>query len=113
MYGPTAVCNADLLMKACSVSIAIFILATKANAELSYLESGIGIEFGGCDYEKIINLRSGYAWECSEYGYAYHYGTMTVIQVNRRAKLCVGDLEEALENYPNDDCYDGTLYRWQ
>lgn len=74
------------------------------------MESGFGITFEGCDYEKIVNLKNGYAWQCSEYGYTYHYGQMTVLQVNGSAKLCVGDVEEAIENYPNDDCYDGRLY---
>mgnify|MGYP001279914786 CR=1 FL=1 len=89
------------------------LIASTANADIRYLESGIGITFEGCDYDKIINLKNGYVWECSEYGYVYHYGTLTVLEVNGISKLCVGDIEEAIEEYPNGDCYDGNLYRWR
>lgn len=82
-----------------------------ASADIKYMESSIGITFEGCDYDKIINLQNNYAWECSEYGYTYHYGSMTVLEVNGNAKLCVGALEEALEEYPNGNCYDGVLYQ--
>jgi hypothetical protein len=100
-------------MKIAFLAASMITIATAANADIKYLESGIGITFEGCDYDKIINLKNGYAWECSEYGYTYHYGDMTVIEVNGNSKLCVGDVEEAIEEYPNGDCYDGTLYRWQ
>jgi len=89
------------------------LIATTAFAEIKYLESGIGITFEGCDWEKIVNLKNGYVWECSEYGYTYHYGTLTVLEVNGNAKLCVGDVEEAMEEYPNGDCFEGTLYKWR
>lgn len=100
-------------MKIALLAASMITVATAANADIKYLESGIGITFEGCDYDKIINLKNGYAWECSEYGYTYHYGDMTVIEVNGNSKLCVGDVEEAIEEYPNGDCFDGTLYRWQ
>ncbi|WP_273524980.1 hypothetical protein [Rhodosalinus sediminis] len=85
---------------------------TAVSADISYLESGIGVTFEGCDREKLINLKNGYVWECGEYGYTYHYGTMTVLEVNGTTKLCVGDVEEAIEEFPDGDCYSGTLYRW-
>lgn len=91
---------------------ALTCLATGAAAEVSYLESNIGIEFNGCDYQKLINLKNGYVWECGEYGYAYHYGALTVIQVGQTSKLCLGDVEDAFEEYPNGHCYSGKLYRW-
>lgn len=100
-------------MKITALAAIVILSATASYADISYLESGVGIEFEGCDYEKIINLRNGYAWECSEYGYRYHYGQLTVLEVNGRTKLCVGDVEEAIEEYPDGDCYDGTLYRWR
>lgn len=99
-------------MKIAFLAASMMTVATAANADITYLESGIGITFEGCDYDKIINLKNGYVWECSEYGYTYHYGDMTVIEVNGNSKLCVGDVEEAIEEFPNGDCYDGTLYRW-
>ncbi len=98
-------------MRTLLLSIGFALVAGEASAEISYLESGIGITFDGCNYDKIINLKNGYAWECSEYGYTYHYGEMTVLEVNGKSKLCVGDLEEALEEYPDGDCYEGTLYQ--
>lgn len=88
-------------------------IVSPARADISYLESGIGITFEGCDYDKLINLENGYVWECSEYGYTYHYGVLTVLEVNGTSKLCVGDVEEAIEEYPDGDCFDGTLYRWR
>ncbi len=95
------------------LTVTSVVYATTSHADINYLESGVGVTFEGCDWEKIINLRNGYVWECSEYGYTYHYGTMTVLEVNGRSKLCVGDVEEAIEEFPDGDCYDGTLYRWQ
>lgn len=91
----------------------VILVATAASADIKYLESGIGITFEGCDWEKIINLKNGYVWECSGYGYTYHYGTLTVLEVNGNTKLCVGNVEEAIEEYPSGDCYDGTLYQWR
>ena len=93
--------------------VALLFAAESARAEVRYLESGIGITFDGCDFNKLINLENGYVWECSEYGYTYHYGRMTVLDINGRAKLCVGDLERALEEWPDGKCYDGRLYRWK
>lgn len=98
-------------MRTMILSISFMFVAGSASADISYMESGYGITFEGCDYDKIINLKNGYVWECSEYGYTYHYGEMTVLEVNGKSKLCVGDLEEALEEYPDGDCYDGTLYQ--
>jgi hypothetical protein len=100
-------------MKFAALTLGMVLLAGVASADIRYLESGIGVTFEGCDYEKLINLRNGYVWECSEYGYTYHYGTMTVLEVNGRSKLCVGDVEEAIEEFPDGDCYDGTLYQWR
>ena len=88
-------------------------LTGPARADISYLESSIGIEFEGCDFDKLINLRNGHVWECSEYGYTYHFGTLTVLQVNGTSKLCVGAVAEAMDEYPNGRCYNGKLYRWQ
>lgn len=96
------------------LSACIVIFATEsANADMRYLESGIGITFEGCDYDRLINLKNGYVWECSQYGYTYHYGKLTVLQVNGNSKLCVGDLEDAIEEFPDGHCYNGTLHRWQ
>lgn len=94
------------------LTVTSVVYATTSHADINYLESGFGVTFEGCDYEEIINLKNGYVWECSEYGYTYHYGNMTVLEVNGRSKLCVGDLEKAIEEFPNGDCYDGILYRF-
>jgi len=88
------------------------LISSAANADISYMESGVGVTFEGCDWDKLINLKNGYVWECGEYGYTYHYGTMTVLEVNGTSKLCVGDVEEAIEEFPDGDCYSGTLYNW-
>ncbi|MDF1710523.1 MAG: hypothetical protein P1U72_20740 [Paracoccaceae bacterium] len=87
------------------------LLAPVVQAQMSYLESGPGVTFEGCDFDKPINLANGHIWVCSEFGYRYHFGQMTVIQVNRTTKLCVGDLEEAMAEFHDGDCYSGTLYR--
>ena len=102
--------NETEMIRSVIYSFAITVAATPAAAQINYLE-GNYVTFEGCDYDKLINLNNGYAWQCSEYGYAYHYGQMTVLEVNGRTKLCIGDLEEAIEEYPNGDCYDGTLFR--
>ena len=99
-------------MKLLIISAAAMLITSQASADIQYLESGFGITFQGCEYDKIINLKNGFAWECSEYGYTYHYGELTVLDINGTSKLCVGDVEEAIEEYPDGDCYDGTLYQW-
>ncbi len=101
------------MLKRIMIAMITIFFATAANADFKYLESGFGITFEGCDYDKLVNLKNGFVWECSEYGYTYHYGSMTVIEVNGNTKLCDGDLEEAIKNYPDDDCYNGTLHKWR
>ena len=83
-----------------------------ANADLTYSEIGVGVTFDGCDFDKLINLKNGNVWECDRYDYKYRYGNMAVVEVNGSAMLCVGDVEEAIEEFPYGDCYSGTLYRW-
>lgn len=99
-------------MKVGLLAIGLAMLPAAADAEISYMESGIGITFEGCDYGKLINLENGYLWECSEYGYTYHYGRLTVLEVNGNTMLCVGDVEEAIEEYPDSHCYRGKLYQF-
>lgn len=100
-------------MRIIALATLVMLSATASRADIRYLESGFGITFEGCDYDELINLQNGYVWECSEYGYTYHYGRMTVLEVSGKAKLCVGDVDEAIEEYPDGDCYNGTLYNWR
>ena len=83
-------------MKITVICGALALCASSASADISYVESQFGITFDGCDYEELINLKNGYVWECSEYGYTYHYGVMTVLEVNGSMMLCVGDVDDAI-----------------
>lgn len=90
--------------------VVLALLAGHAQAQISYFESNPWVEFEGCDFGRLVNLENGYLWECNEFGYAYHYGTMTVIEVRGNTKLCVGDLDAAIKEFPDGDCYFGKLY---
>lgn len=98
-------------MRTAIICATLVLAAGAARADISYLESGY-VTFEGCEWDKLIDLQNGYVWQCRQYGYRYHYGKMTVLEVNGNMKLCVGDLEEAVEEFPDGDCYDGTLYQF-
>jgi hypothetical protein len=98
-------------MRSLFVGAWLALAASPAAADISYLESGIGITFEGCDYDRLINLKNGYIWECGEYGYTYHYGKLTVLDVSGNTMLCVGDVDAAIEEFPGGECYSGRLYR--
>jgi len=97
----------SLLFGAC-----LALVSGAAGANIVYLESGIGVTFDGCDFDKLINLRNGYVWQCSHFRYTYHYGKVTVLSVNGTTLLCVGNVERAIEEFPDGKCYRGTLYRY-
>ena len=66
--------------------------------------------FEGCEYDKYIDLGS-FLFQCREYDYEYHYGSMTVLGTKYGHFLCAArDLDDAVELYIDDDCHRGKLY---
>lgn len=99
-------------MKIAIICAALALCATSASADITYIQSQHGVTFNGCDWDTLVNLKNGYVWECSEYKYTYHYGFMTVLNVNGTSMLCVGDVDSAIEEFPDGKCYKGALYQF-
>lgn len=59
------------------------------------------ISFDGCEHDKAYTL-GAYIFVCSEYGYSYNYGDITIISDSRNFYMCIDDDQE---------CYEGVLYR--
>lgn len=96
-------------MKRFLVILMYIIIPSTSTADIRYQEMYPPNGFDGCEYGKLINLGDGYVWECTEYNYYYHYGTLTVLEVDSDIVLCIGNIDQAIDEYPNGNCYSGFI----